>query len=386
MHEKMFHSIEDSAEITVTIKLITSCNAEHKVKQLNKETSDKIVIEQQTSCNAEHKEKQVNKETSDTIVIDNPNPNTQCSKKFWKITLTSTLHDKLAARQSVVAGGRVIGEAAYAAVGIFPYSGGPKGFESKNVGIVHINETFTLDRCCGIIGRANGFGMYDRFCTKKGCSVKAHLKSKFIPERSLFFAPGANDSAFCCHFVSGLNGQRNRNRMTSQKWIEAMEQMTSRVYVLDSTEPRLVAHTSNPRFYRLNCHTTDWKAIISSIILFLKKEKLHVDKRDVKHTLIVTKDRWETQEISKMLVWLKLCFYHDSSMCLRDFVTVCSYHDLSRKLSDSKYYYNAIIISDVSTLWTTIKKDVHLGFKDNYNLLCLLLKSPGIDVLEELFV
>ena len=34
MHEKKFHSIEDSAEITVTIKLITSCNAEHKVKQL----------------------------------------------------------------------------------------------------------------------------------------------------------------------------------------------------------------------------------------------------------------------------------------------------------------------------------------------------------------
>ena len=67
MHEKMFHSIEDSAEITVTIKLITSCNAEHKVKQLNKETSVKIVIEQQTSCNAEHKEKQVNKETSDTM-------------------------------------------------------------------------------------------------------------------------------------------------------------------------------------------------------------------------------------------------------------------------------------------------------------------------------
>ena len=148
MHEKMFHSIEDSAEITVTIKLITSCNAEHKVKQLNKETSDKIVIEQQTSCNAEHKEKQVNKETSDTIVIDNPNPNTQCSKKFWKITFTSTLHDKLAARQSVVAGGSVIGEAAYAAVGIFPYRGGPKGFERKNVDIVYITETFTLDHCC----------------------------------------------------------------------------------------------------------------------------------------------------------------------------------------------------------------------------------------------
>ena len=119
-------------------------------------------------------------------------------------------------------GGSVIREAAYATVGIFPYRGGSKGFERKNVDIVYINETFTLD-CCGIIGRANGFGMYDRFCTKKECSVKAHLKSKFIPETSLFFAPGANDSAFCCHFVCGLNGQRNRNRMTSQKWIEAME-------------------------------------------------------------------------------------------------------------------------------------------------------------------
>ena len=117
----------------------------------------------------------------------------------------------------------VLGEAAYTTVGIFPYRGGPKGFERKNVDIVYINETFTLDHCCGIIGRANGFGMYDHFCTKKECSVKAHLKSKFIPETSLFFAPGSNDSAFCCHFVCGLKGQRNHNQMTLQKWIEAME-------------------------------------------------------------------------------------------------------------------------------------------------------------------
>ncbi len=165
-----------------------------------------------------------------------------------------------------------------------------------------------------------------------------------------------------------------------------MERMTSKVSVLDSTEHHLVAHPSNPHFYRLNCHTTDWKAIINSIILFLKEEKLHIDKHDVKHTLIVTKDRWKMQELSKMLVWLKLCFYHASSMCIWDFVTVCSYHDLSRKLSNSKDYYNAIIMSDASTLWTTIKNDVHRGFKDNSNLLCLLLKSPGIDVLEELFV
>ena len=81
-----------------------------------------------------------------------------------------------------------------------------------------------------------------------------------------------------------------------------MERLASKVSVLDSTESRLVAHPSNPHFYRLNCHTTDWKTIINSIILFLKEEKLYINKRDVKHTLIVTKDRRETQEISKMLV------------------------------------------------------------------------------------
>jgi hypothetical protein len=87
-----------------------------------------------------------------------------------------------------------------------------------------------------------------------------------------------------------------------------------------------------------------------------------------------------------MLVWLKLCFYHAFSMCIWDFVTVCSYHDLSRKLSDSIDYYNAIIMSDVSTLWSTIKKDMCRGFQDNAIFVCLILKSPGIDVLEELFL
>jgi hypothetical protein len=138
-------------------------------------------------------------------------------------TVLTSFLDNHAARQKVcVAGGTVIGEAAHAAVGIYPYHGGPKSFETKNVDVVHINVTFTLDHCCGIIGKANDFGMFDRFCTKKGCSVKAHLKSKFIPETSLFFAPGANDSEFCCHFVHGLSGTRNQNQMTSQEWIAAM--------------------------------------------------------------------------------------------------------------------------------------------------------------------
>ena len=134
--------MEDSTEITVTINLLTLCNAEHKEKQLNKETSDTIVIKLLTSCNAEHKEKQVNKETSDMIVIDAPTPNMQYSKTFWNATLPSTLHDKRAARQSVVAGGSVLGEAVYATVGIFPYLGGPKGLERKNVNIFYTNKTF----------------------------------------------------------------------------------------------------------------------------------------------------------------------------------------------------------------------------------------------------
>ena len=144
----MFYSIEDSTEITVTIKLLTSCNAEHKEKQLNKETSETIVIELLTLCNAEHKEKQVNKETSDMIVIDDPTPNMQHSKKFWNATLPSTLHDKWAARQSVVAGGSVLGEAAFATVGIFSYHRGPKGFERKKVDIVytkHLNRIIAAE-------------------------------------------------------------------------------------------------------------------------------------------------------------------------------------------------------------------------------------------------
>ena len=104
--------------------------------------------------------------------------------------------------------------------------------------------------------------------------------------------------------------------MSLQKWIEAMEQMTSKVSFLDTTESFLVLHPSNTNFNRFNCDSADWKAMIYSIIIFLKEEKLHIDKRDVKHTLIVTKDRRETQELSKMLVWLKLCFYHASSMCI----------------------------------------------------------------------
>ncbi len=88
-------------------------------------------------------------------------------KKHISTTIPSTLDDLRFTRQSVVAGGIILGDAAYSAVGIFPYHGGPKGFETKNVKIIYVNETFSMEHCCGIIGKANGFGMYDCFCTKK---------------------------------------------------------------------------------------------------------------------------------------------------------------------------------------------------------------------------
>ena len=97
-----------------------------------------------------------------------------------------TLNVRQVGRRSVVAGGIVVGDVVYSAVGIFPYQGGPKGFETKNVEDIFVNETFSRERCCGIIGRANGFSMYDRFCTKKKCGVKAHQKPKFTPNTSPF--------------------------------------------------------------------------------------------------------------------------------------------------------------------------------------------------------
>jgi len=110
--------------------------------------------------------------------------------------------------------------------------------------------------------------------------VKAHHKSKFIPMTSLFFAPGANESAFCCHFADSLKKLRKQIRLTSQQWIESMDQLTPNVSFLVSTEHKLVSHPSNPHFYRLNSDCTDWKTMMHTIIKFLKEEKVHIDKRD----------------------------------------------------------------------------------------------------------
>ncbi len=78
MHsEKMLHIMDGSIKITVTTKL--------------------------TSCDSEHKEKQVNKKTSNTSIIDAPRPNTPNSKKILNASFPSTLHEKQSVHQSVVA-------------------------------------------------------------------------------------------------------------------------------------------------------------------------------------------------------------------------------------------------------------------------------------------
>ncbi len=48
-------------------------------------------------------------------------------------------------------------------------------------------------------------------------------------------------------------------------------------------------------------------------------------------------------------------------------------------------HYNAIIVSDVSTLWAAIEEDVHQGFESDSNLLCQLLKLRRIHQLAEMF-
>jgi hypothetical protein len=183
----MIHAIESCIEIPVTIK-----SSPHP---------------------AEKDERIGNNETQNVSVLNDPKKHRYTAipsaldvgrVAHTYAPIPSTLDVGQVAHQSVVAGGIVLGDAAYSAVGIFPYHGGPKGFEKKNIEVIYVNETFSTEHCCGIIGRANGFGMYDCFCTKKKCSVKAHHKSKFIPRTSLFFAPGANESAFCCHFADSL--------------------------------------------------------------------------------------------------------------------------------------------------------------------------------------
>jgi hypothetical protein len=54
-------------------------------------------------------------------------------KDHMNATIPSTLDVPQVTRQSVIAGGIILGDAAYSAIGIFLYHGSPKCFETKNV-------------------------------------------------------------------------------------------------------------------------------------------------------------------------------------------------------------------------------------------------------------
>ncbi len=118
-------------------------------------------------------------------------------KEYFVIVLVvSRMHLSLSnavSHQGTVAaaGGVVIGHATSGVIGKFPYQGGPKGFDKLRVDVIYVDECFLTERCCGIIGKANGFGIFDRFCVKNECLVKAHKKSHFSPTRRFLLHLGA---------------------------------------------------------------------------------------------------------------------------------------------------------------------------------------------------
>ena len=104
----MFHTIESCIEITVTIK--------------------------SSPYPAEEDERIGNNETRNAGILDDPkkhrNAAIPSALDFGQVAhryapIPSALDGGQVARQSVVAGGIVLGDAACSVVGIFPYHGGP---------------------------------------------------------------------------------------------------------------------------------------------------------------------------------------------------------------------------------------------------------------------
>ena len=172
--------------------------------------------------------------------------------------------------------------------------------------------------------------------------------------------------------------------MNSQQWIESIEQMTPNFSVLILTEPQFVSHPSNPNFYRLNIDSNDWNIMMHSIIKFLKEKSPHWQMGCEEYSYCHKRSRANSWTFENVGI-IQAVFYHKYSMHSWCFVTICSYDDLSFKVSSSKDLYNAIIVCDVSCLWAAIKKDVGQGVKSNTNLLFHLMKIPRIHLLAVLF-
>lgn len=240
---------------------------------------------------------------------------------------------------------------------MFPYRGGPKGFEKSKVDVVFVDERFSTERCCGIIGNANGFGTFDRFCVKKECLVKAHKKSKFFPHKMLSFAPGSGDSAFCCHFTHEL-GLSGGIKKTSREWIRFIDGRppgtSIRTQIPSKTHARFIVHPRVPKLYAMEKAVGETHDMtMSTILKVLENEKQHTHNRHAKRILIVTKDRMESCKISKNIVRQKVFFHQNPLGDVFGFVCVCSYNDLLRRSDLSGEDFDMIIPTDILNLKTT---------------------------------
>jgi hypothetical protein len=123
----MLHAIESCIKITVTIKS-PPYPAEEDERIGNNETRNASLLDDPKK----HRNAAI-PSALDVGLVANTNA-----------AFPSTVDVGQVAHQSVVAEGIVLGDAAYSAVGIFPYHGGPKGFEKKNVEVIYVNETAPL--------------------------------------------------------------------------------------------------------------------------------------------------------------------------------------------------------------------------------------------------
>ena len=219
---------------------------------------------------------------------------------------------------------------------------------------------------------------------KKECCVKAHHKSKFIPNASLFLRLVQMNLRFVA--ISYTAWRNIENKFV---WIHS-----SGVNLWNEwLQLFLFIFRLNLSWYHIHPTLTSTDLILTRTIgiqwciqssNFWRKKKPNWQTGCEAYSYCHKQSRansWSFENVG----FIQAVFYQKYSMRSRDFVTVCSYDDLSFKVCASKDNYNAIIVSDVSTLWAAIKKDVHQGIIGNTNLLCELMKIPRIHLLAELF-
>lgn len=127
----------------------------------------KVQIKIKVTIKIEHEAELVSKQTWNTNIINARTTHAQNKNNPWNANIPSHKDLLYDSHQFIVARGVVLGGAAYSAFGIFPYCGGPKGYEIKYVGVACANETFSMEHCCGIIDRGNGLGVWPNLHRKR---------------------------------------------------------------------------------------------------------------------------------------------------------------------------------------------------------------------------